>query len=544
MMSDGLILPLGWCCTSLEKIASWGSGGTPSRNIERYFQGTIPWIKTGELGSMYIRDATEHITEEALNNSSAKIFPKGSVGIAMYGATIGKLSIWGMDASTNQACAVGIPTEAINNKFLYYFLLAEKQKLIKAGKGGAQPNISQGIVKEWPINLPPFPEQHRIVAKIEELFSELDKGIENLKTAQAQLKVYRQALLKHAFEGKLTAQWRADRNAKQSIAPAKAGAQPLNDMDSRLTPSRGLALRGNDEVGDGNDKPLETADTLLKRIQQERAQRYQQQLADWEASGKQGSKPKPPKSLSPLTAEELAELPELPVGWGWVKIGNVGSVGTGITPLKGRSDFYVNGNIPWVTSGALNDNFVTEASDYVTDLALKETNLRIYPKHTLLIALYGKGKTRGKCSELLIEATTNQAIAAIVQEGLSEKLRKYMKWFFQKNYGDIRLKSSGGVQPNLNLSIVENTLFPMCSIEEADQVVDAIETKLSEADQLDQTITTSLQQAEALRQSILKKAFSGQLVPQDPNDEPASELLARLKVERGDSALKSKRKTT
>ncbi|NBQ68492.1 MAG: hypothetical protein EBU46_06510 [Nitrosomonadaceae bacterium] len=144
-MSDGLILPLGWCCTSLEKIASWGSGGTPSRNIERYFQGTIPWIKTGELGSMYIRDATEHITEEALNNSSAKIFPKGSVGIAMYGATIGKLSIWGMDASTNQACAVGIPTEAINNKFLYYFLLAEKQKLIKAGKGGAQPNISQGM---------------------------------------------------------------------------------------------------------------------------------------------------------------------------------------------------------------------------------------------------------------------------------------------------------------------------------------------------------------------------------------------------------------
>ena len=165
----------------------------------------------------------------------------------------------------------------------------------------------------------------------------------------------------------------------------------------------------------------------------------------------------------------------------------------------------MNGNILWVTSGALNDNFVTEASDYVTDLALKETNLRIYPKHTLLIALYGEGKTRDKCSELLIEATTNQAIAAIVQEGMSEKLRKYMKWFFQKNYGDIRLKSSGGVQPNLNLSIIENTLFPMCSIEETNQVVDTIETKLSEADQLERTITTALQQAEALRQSILKK---------------------------------------
>src|SRR5690606_20492978 len=94
----------------------------------------------------------------------------------------------------------------------------------------------QHLVKST-IPLPPLPEQHRIVAKIEELFSELDKGIENLKTARAQLKVYRQALLKHAFEGKLTAQWRAERRAKQSVTPAKAGAQPLNDMDSRLPPA-------------------------------------------------------------------------------------------------------------------------------------------------------------------------------------------------------------------------------------------------------------------------------------------------------------------
>jgi type I restriction enzyme S subunit len=114
--------------------------------------------------------------------------------------------------------------------------------------------------------IPPLAEQHRIVAKIEELFSELDKGIENLKTAQAQLKVYRQALLKHAFEGKLTAQWR-----------------------------------------EANRDKLETADALLKRIQQERAARYQQQLADWESAGKQGSKLKAPKEFQPLTADELAE---------------------------------------------------------------------------------------------------------------------------------------------------------------------------------------------------------------------------------------------
>lgn len=365
-----------------------------------------------------------------------------------------------------------------------------------------QSSVNQRKLKSLQIIIPPLAEQHRIVVKIDELFSELDKGIENLKTAQTQLKVYRQALLKHAFEGKLTTQWREQ-----------------------------------------NKDKLKSAAALNQSIQTERAARYQQQLADWQAAGQEGSKPKAPKALPPLTIEELGELPELPKSWAWVKVGEISKVGTGITPLKSRSDFYANGNIPWVTSGALNNNFVTEASDYVTELALKVTNLHIYPHHTLLIALYGEGKTRGKCSELLIEATTNQAIAAIVLDGTSEKLRKYMKWFFQKNYGDIRLKSSGGVQPNLNLGIIENTLFPMCSLEEANHIVDSIESKLSEIEQLDQIITTALQQSESLRQSILKKAFSGDLVPQEANDEPASVLLERIKAERNKSNnLKSEKK--
>src|SRR5699024_9943894 len=93
---------------------------------------------------------------------------------------------------------------------LYYYLLSERKALIDSGKGGAQPNISQGLLKSWPIKLPLLKEQCVIVAKIEELFSELDSGIASLKTAQEQLKVYRQSLLKHAFEGKLTEQWRKD----------------------------------------------------------------------------------------------------------------------------------------------------------------------------------------------------------------------------------------------------------------------------------------------------------------------------------------------
>lgn len=186
----------------------------------------------------------------------------------------------------------------------------------------------------------------------------------------------------------------------------------------------------------------------------------------------------------------------------------------------------------WVTSGALNKPYITEASNYVTDLALVETNLRHYPVHTLLLAMYGEGKTRGKCSELKIAATTNQAIAAIVQQGLEEYTRAYLKWFLHKNYTDIRRESSGGVQPNLNLGIVENTAFPLCSIDEMEAIVCELEQKLSVVNVLDNDINLQLLKSKTLRQSILKKAFSGQLVSQYPSDEPASELLKRIVAEK------------
>ena len=150
----------------------------------------------------------------------------------MYGATIGKASIWALDASTNQACAVAqCPPELLFNEFLYYFLISQQRGFINAGKGGAQPNISQGVLKDWPIALPPVNEQHRIVAKIEELFSELDKGVESLTAAREQLKAYRHAVLKHAFAGKLTSKWRARNEAK--LEPATKIAQKPSETSSR-----------------------------------------------------------------------------------------------------------------------------------------------------------------------------------------------------------------------------------------------------------------------------------------------------------------------
>jgi type I restriction enzyme, S subunit len=220
-------IPESWALTTLGKVAVWGSGGTPSRtNPKFYLNGNIPWIKTGELGNKYIHRAEEFITKEALAGSAAKLFPKGSVGIAMYGATIGKVSIWGIEASTNQACAVAQPYEDILfNEYLYYFLFSQQRNFVNAGKGGAQPNISQGVLKGWPIPLAPLNEQKRIVAKIEELFSELDKGIESLKAAREQLKVYRQAVIKSAYEGKITSNWR-----KRNKVTADWGAEPIGDL--------------------------------------------------------------------------------------------------------------------------------------------------------------------------------------------------------------------------------------------------------------------------------------------------------------------------
>lgn len=167
-------LPQGWCQTNLGTIGIWQSGGTPSRSNKSYYGGNIPWLKTGDLNDGLITDIPESITEEAVLNSSAKINPTGSVLIAMYGATIGKLGILTFPATTNQACCACIEFNAIAQLYLFYFLLFQRSAFIVKGGGGAQPNISKEIIVNTFIPLPPIKEQQRIVQKIKELFSVLD----------------------------------------------------------------------------------------------------------------------------------------------------------------------------------------------------------------------------------------------------------------------------------------------------------------------------------------------------------------------------------
>ena len=427
-------LPKGWTIAKLGDICFTTSGGTPSRKVPNYYLGNIPWVKSGELDKGIIYDTEEKINEEAIKNSSAKIFPEGTLLIALYGATVGKLAFLGVPAATNQAICGIYKSEVVNTRFLYYFLILQKSNLVSQSIGGAQPNISQGIIKDLEIPLAPLNEQKRIVTKLEQLLTDLDKGIEYLETAKQQLKVYRQAVLKWAFEGKLT----------------------------------------NENVKDG----------------------------------------------------------VLPEGWKWKTIEDVADISSGVTPLRTNKSYWEKGTIPWITSGALNEEFVYRAEEFVTKKAFEETTLKLLPKHTLLLALYGEGKTRGKCSELMFESTTNQAVAGIKLKIEFEDIRRFLKWFLLKNYQDIRLLSSGGVQPNLNSTIVKKTQFPFPPLKEQIKIIKEIESRLSVCDKIEETIENSLKQAEALRLSIIKKAFEGKLVPQDPNDEPAGMLLERIRAER------------
>ena len=203
-MTENNNKPKHWQIKKLGEVCLTTSGGTPSRSNSKFYNGNIPWVKSGELNKGLILDTEEKITQDAIENSSAKIFPKGTLLIALYGATIGKLAFLGIDAATNQAVCGIFKNENIDSNYLFHFLFYKKPSLVKQSIGGAQPNISQGILKNLEIPIPPFPEQQAIVSKIEEFFIELENGKQQLQTAQQQLKIYRQSLLKWAFEGKLT----------------------------------------------------------------------------------------------------------------------------------------------------------------------------------------------------------------------------------------------------------------------------------------------------------------------------------------------------
>ena len=391
----------------------------------------------------------------------------------------------------------------ISAQYIYFFVSSESFRR-DAGHNmtGAvgQRRVPTPYLADQSIPVPPAREQRRIVAKIEELFSELDKGVESLKTARAKLNVYRQAVLKHAFEGKLTAQWREE-----------------------------------------NKDKLEKPEQLLARIKQEREAHYERQLKEWKAaveeweeSGKLGKKPQRPKKLpkvADLLHDVTAKLPPLPESWIWEKLGwmtcgveygtAAKSATTGRVPVL-RMGNIQNAKFDWAdlvyTS---DDNEIAEYLLHDEDVLFNRTNS---PELVGKTAIYKDGRPAVFAGYLI---RVNH-IRTVVN---GQYLNLFLNSHVTRQYGN-SVKTDGVNQSNINGAKLSNYPFPYCSIEEQHEVTRILEKTLSLVDETEADISQELQKAAALRQSILKKAFTGQLVAQDPHDEPASVLLDRIRAER------------
>ena len=237
-------IPEGWVWCRLGEIGIWGSGVTPSRNKKEYYDGNIPWLKTGDLNDSYIYETPELITDLAVKDCSLKKIPIGSVLIAMYGATIAKLGLLEIEVTINQACCACTPFSGIVNKFLFYYLFSQKQNIKDKAEGGAQPNISKEKLINFPFPLPPLKEQHRIVQKIEQLFALVDIIEVNKKALEKLIEQAKSQVLSDAVAGKLTHQDPNDEPAEELLKRIGKTTAPDTPYEKML-PKGWAWCRGN-----------------------------------------------------------------------------------------------------------------------------------------------------------------------------------------------------------------------------------------------------------------------------------------------------------
>ena len=511
------IVPSSWVWTTLSKIGDVVAGGTPSTKNPLYWGDEVNWISPADLtgySAKTIKRGAKGISGIGLANSSAKLMPAGSVHFSSR-APIGYVVISLEPLATNQGFKSLVSAPSIFNEYVYYYLLASREYARERASGTTFLELSGRAFGDLAIPLAPEIAQRRIVAKIEELFSELDKGVESLKTARAKLDVYRQSVLKHAFEGKITAQWREE-----------------------------------------NKDKLETPEQLIARIKQEREARYQKQLQEWKAtvkewedSGKSGKKPHRPKKLPKVTDllhDVTAKLPPLPESWLWEKLGWMTcgvEYGTGAKSAKtGRVPVLRMGNIQnakfdWADLVYTSDD--NEIAKYLLDDGDVLFNRTNSPELVGKTASYN-GERSAIFAGYLIRVNH---IRTVVD---GQYLNLFLNSHIARQYGN-NVKTDGVNQSNINGTKLSNYPFPYCSIEEQREIASILDEAFSVLDETEADIVQELQKADALRQSILRQAFAGQLVAQYPHDEPASVLLDRIRAKKDKAAKnnqvkKSKRK--
>ncbi|MDO5309672.1 MAG: restriction endonuclease subunit S, partial [Planctomycetia bacterium] len=225
-------IPESWAWVRLGNVGDWGSGSTPSRTNPEYFSSRdFPWLKTGDLNDGYIHSVPEYISKLALEKTSMRLNPAGSVLIAMYGATIGKLGIACIPITTNQACCACLPFIGIYNEYLFYFLMSQKQAFIKRGEGGAQPNISKEKIVNTLMPVPPLNEQIRIVdiiKTLEPFIAKYDANEQALFALNAEFPaLLKKSILQQAVMGKLVPQDETDEPTSVLLDRIRAEKQAL-----------------------------------------------------------------------------------------------------------------------------------------------------------------------------------------------------------------------------------------------------------------------------------------------------------------------------
>ena len=481
-------LPSSWNFILIGDVCSTTSGGTPSRKIKKYYEGKIPWLKSGELNDGLVSEIEEHITDEAIANSSAKIFPSGTLLIALYGATVGKLGILTKDAATNQAICAIFPPENVNKKYLFWYFRYIRSDLISSAIGGAQPNISQGIIKNTYVPIAPAKEQTRIVAEIEKQFSRLDEAVDNLKRVKANLKRYKAAVLKAAVEGKLTEEWRK------------------------------------------NHPDVEPADKLLERILAERRKKWEEaELVKMKAKGKAPKDDKWKKKYKEPVKTDLNDLPALPQKWKWVTWDTILDFDKGAfkrgpfgSALK-KSIFVDSGYKVYEQYCPINDD-CSFARYFITDKKYEELKSFAVQAKDFLISC--SGVTLGRITQVpddYDEGIINQALLRVrLNNNIFDD--SFFKILFRSPYFQKQIfkNSTGSAIPNVKgVDELKAIPLPLPIFKEQREIVKIFEEYLSVISVFDKQVDISLKRADRLRQSILKKAFSGKLVP---NENPEKEI--------------------
>jgi type I restriction enzyme, S subunit len=408
----------------------------------------------------------------------------------------------------------------INKQFLKYCINSSviQGLLRKITKGTTRPRVNLTIVRELPFKLPPIPEQRAIVAKIEQFFSSLDSGIADFEKAQVQLKIYRQAVLKKAFEGELTKKWRE----KQTNLP--------------------------------------TAEKLLEQIKVEQQNHYQQKLdawkimvGIWETDGKKGKKPSrisKPKNMSDIEKSDIENYDTLPSNWIWSRFGNVTYKIGDIDHKMPKS--HENG-LPYISTGNIKKDGVIdfENAKTISRMDFDRLALKIKPeKGDIIFPRYG---TIGRNILISFSREFLVSYSCAIIKNISKLMNEQFSYYYSLSpviQKEIKRYTVETTQKNIGITSIEKFVFPLCSKLEQHQIVQKIESRLSVCDKVEQTITESLKKAKTLRQSILKKAFEGKLLSetelnackQEKDYEPASELLKKIQVENVERKLQIKQK--